>query len=144
MAWLVPRAHGTPTMKGMEADDLLCSRNARPGRDRQVAARCPSCSQNAHGEEDGMTPTLVLCSRNARPQKGLVRRPHVDQHGCPSGREKTSELGMAIKRGNVLAWDKSASWRARGWWARMLRAVKGSLGHSLELRCSELEGPRSG
>jgi hypothetical protein len=30
VAWLVPRAHGTPTMKGMEADDLLCSRNARP------------------------------------------------------------------------------------------------------------------
>ena len=30
MAWLVPRAHGTPTMKGMEVDDLLCSRNARP------------------------------------------------------------------------------------------------------------------
>jgi hypothetical protein len=32
----------------------------------------------------GRTPTLVLCSRNARPEKGLVRRPHVDQHGCPS------------------------------------------------------------
>jgi hypothetical protein len=30
VAWLIPRAHGTPTMKGMEADDLLCSRNARP------------------------------------------------------------------------------------------------------------------
>ena len=30
MAWLVPRAHGTPTMKGMGPDDLLCSRNARP------------------------------------------------------------------------------------------------------------------
>ena len=27
---MVPRAHGTSTMKGMEADDLLCSRNARP------------------------------------------------------------------------------------------------------------------
>jgi hypothetical protein len=26
----VPRAHGTPTKKGMEPDDLLCSRNARP------------------------------------------------------------------------------------------------------------------
>ena len=30
VAWLVPRAHGTPTMRGMEPDDLLCSRNARP------------------------------------------------------------------------------------------------------------------
>ena len=26
---------------------------------------------------------LVLCSRNARPQKGLVQRPHFDQHGYP-------------------------------------------------------------
>jgi hypothetical protein len=41
----------------------------------------------------GRTPTLVLCSRNAHPEKGLVRRPHVDQHGCPSKRGKASELG---------------------------------------------------
>ncbi len=40
-----------------------------------------------------MAPTLVLCSRNARPEKGLVRRPHLDQHGCPSKRGSTSELG---------------------------------------------------
>ncbi len=26
---------------------------------------------------------------------------------------------------NVLAWDKSASWRARGWAGEMLRAVEG-------------------
>ena len=36
---------------------------------------------------------MVLCSRNARPEKGLVRRPHLDQHGCPSKRGSTSELG---------------------------------------------------
>jgi hypothetical protein len=30
VAWLVPRAHGNPMTKGMEADDLLCSHNARP------------------------------------------------------------------------------------------------------------------
>ena len=41
----------------------------------------------------GRTPTLVLCSRNARPEKGLVRRPHVDQHACPSKRGKASKLG---------------------------------------------------
>ena len=35
---------------------------------------------------------LVLCSRNARPEKGLVRRPHLDQYGCPSKRVNTSEL----------------------------------------------------
>ena len=29
MARLVPRVHGTATMKGMETDELLCSRNAR-------------------------------------------------------------------------------------------------------------------
>jgi len=28
--------------------------------------------------------------------------------------------------------------------ARSMRAVKGSLGHSLEVRCGELEGPRPG
>ena len=65
-----------------------------------------------------MTPTLVLVlpgTRIERPQKGLVRRPHVDHTWVPFRERKTSELRMAIKRGNVLAWDKSASWRARGW-----------------------------
>jgi hypothetical protein len=57
-------------------------------------ARCPSCSQNARTvKKMGRAPTLVLCSRNARPEKGLVRRPHLDQHACPSQREKASELG---------------------------------------------------
>ncbi len=44
----------------------------------------------------GRAPTLVLCSRNARPEKGLVRRPHVDQHGCPPREGKTSKLGRII------------------------------------------------
>ncbi len=44
----------------------------------------------------GRAPTLALCSRNARPEKGLVRRPHLDQRACPSQREKTSELGRII------------------------------------------------
>jgi len=34
----------------MEPVDLLCSRNARPLKDGEGAARCPSCSQNAHGK----------------------------------------------------------------------------------------------
>ena len=50
MAWLVPRAHGTPTMKGMEADDLLCSRNARPKKDAREQADRSSCSQSPHDE----------------------------------------------------------------------------------------------
>ena len=40
----------------------------------------------------GRTPTLGLCSRNAGPQKGLVRRAHVDQHGCPSKNQKQASL----------------------------------------------------
>jgi len=39
---------------------------------------------------------VVLCSRNARPMKGLVRRPHVDHHGCPSKEGSTSERGGII------------------------------------------------
>jgi hypothetical protein len=62
----------------------------------------------------GRTPTLVLCSRNACPEKGLVRRPHVDQHGCPSKRVKASKLGRIIQN------DED----------RSMRAVKGNLGHS--------------
>jgi hypothetical protein len=36
---LVPRAHGIPTMKGMEPDDLLCSRNARLKKYEKGVAR---------------------------------------------------------------------------------------------------------
>ena len=43
---------------GMEPDDLLCSRNARPQKDGEGAARCPSCSQNAHDET-----VLVRCAQ---------------------------------------------------------------------------------
>jgi hypothetical protein len=44
----------------------------------------------------GRSPTLVLCSRNARPEQGLGRRPHVDQHACPSKGGDVSELGRII------------------------------------------------
>jgi hypothetical protein len=37
---------------------LLCSLNARPEKDGEGAARCPSCSQNAHGET-----VLVRCAQ---------------------------------------------------------------------------------
>jgi hypothetical protein len=42
----------------MEPDDLLYSRNARPQKGRMGVARCPSCSQNAHGET-----VLVQCAQ---------------------------------------------------------------------------------
>src|SRR5262245_51355652 len=74
VTWLVPCAHGTPTIKRI-----------------------------------GRTPTLVLCSRNARPRKGLVRRLHVDQHGCPSKIERTSKLGRTIEM--VKRW----SFDVRSW-----------------------------
>jgi hypothetical protein len=104
----------------MEPDDLLCSRNARPpkalvGRAQWKINQPPSLKRSRASLERGWerpralfsrraptmkrigrTPTLVLCSRNARPEKGLVRRPHVDQHGCPSKKEKASELGGTI------------------------------------------------
>ncbi len=44
----------------------------------------------------GRTPTLVLCSRNARPQKGLVRRPHLDQRGCLPIDGKRASLGESF------------------------------------------------
>ena len=34
----------------MEADDLLCSRNAQPQKEGEGAARCLFCSQNAHDQ----------------------------------------------------------------------------------------------
>jgi hypothetical protein len=43
----------------MEPDDLLCSRNARPQKDEEGAARCPPCSQNAHDET-----VLVRCAQS--------------------------------------------------------------------------------
>ena len=55
----------------------------------------------AHGtptmKRMGRAPMLVLCSRNARPQKGLVRRPHIDQYGCPSREGKQANLEGSIK-----------------------------------------------
>jgi hypothetical protein len=35
---------------------------------------------------------------------------------------------------NVLAWDKSASWRSRGWAGEMLRAVNDNLAIPLKKR----------
>ena len=43
----------------MEADDLLCSRNARSKKDGEGVARCPSCSLNAHDEKDGEMAGMV-------------------------------------------------------------------------------------
>ena len=50
MAWLVPRAHGSATMKGMETDDLLCSHNARP---QKALARANGTSREIDCEAIG-------------------------------------------------------------------------------------------
>jgi len=42
----------------METDGILCSRNARPQKEGKGAARCPSCSQNAHDQN-----VLVRCAQ---------------------------------------------------------------------------------
>ena len=62
-------------------------------------------SRNAHDKGDGRTATLVLCSRNARPQKGLVRRPHLDQHGCSSKREKRASLEEPLIDRRMCSFD---------------------------------------
>jgi len=56
---------------------VLCSQNARPGKDEEGAARCPPCSQNAHDKT-----VLVRCAqsraalatplKNSREKKTLV------------------------------------------------------------------------
>jgi hypothetical protein len=76
----------------------LCSRNARPQKDEEGVARCPPCSQNAHDET-----VLVRCAQS----RAALATP----------------LEGEVKIGKDLAWAKSASRRAQGWWVRMARAV---------------------
>jgi hypothetical protein len=59
----------------MGPDDLLRLRNARPQKDEEGAARCPLCSQNAHGET-----VLVRCA----------------QLGDQSAARRLKEWGMAL------------------------------------------------
>ena len=94
--------------RGMRS--FLCSRSARPAKDGKGAARCHSCSQNAHDKKDGKDTHVGLCSRNARPEKGLVRRPHVDQHGCPS--RGAREGKQASLEGSIKGWSFDA--RSKG------------------------------
>ena len=50
-----------------------------------------------------MEPDDLLCSRNARPERVGGEQP--DHPSCSQNAHDET----------VLAWDKSASWRARGW-----------------------------
>jgi len=69
----------------------------------------------------GRTPTLVLRSRSARPQKGLARRPRLDQHGCPSRRRGASKLGR------VNHFDEGRSTCALGKGGRLVCFWKSSM-----------------
>ena len=98
----------------MEADDLLCSRNARSrtplvGRAQGKINQPPFLGEKtsrlgsmgigagqvpfllAEGGE-GMTPVLIPCSRSAHDQNVLARRPQWDQHRRHSTREKQASL----------------------------------------------------
>jgi hypothetical protein len=74
----------------MELDDLLCSRNARPQKDEEGAARCPPCSQNAHGET-----VLVRCAQSKAALAAPLTRGEEDR--------------------KALAWANGMSRRASGW-----------------------------
>ena len=98
----------------MRADDLLCSRNARPpkalvGRAQWKINQPPSLKREKVSLDGwdrsgqvpflltegggGMTPVLIPCSRSAHDQNVLARRPQWDQHGCHSWESETSKLG---------------------------------------------------
>jgi hypothetical protein len=77
-----------------------------------------------------MTSMQVPCSRSAHDENVLARRPQWDLHGCHSQREKRASLEGALMR-NVLAWDKSASRRARGWAGEIVARSKGQPGYAL-------------
>ena len=91
--------------------------NNQNEKDGEGAARCPPCSQNAHGERDGTAPVSAFCSRNAHDRNVLVRRPQSGLTRVPFQR-----------RVNEQAWREHLY--------RSMRAVKGSLGHSPN-RCME-------
>jgi len=74
----------------MGTDGLLCSRNARPEKDAEGAARCPLCSQNAHDKN-----VLVRCAQ----LRAVLATP----------------LERDEKDWKALARAHGTSWRASGW-----------------------------
>jgi hypothetical protein len=71
-----------------------------------------------------MTPTLIQYSRNARAMKDLVRRPHVDQHGCPSKREVTGGLGTINCMGDGRSMHVVKGILATPYWGKALARKK--------------------
>ncbi len=65
-------------------------------RNGEGVARCPSCSQNAHGERGGMTPVLIPCSRSAHDKNVLARRPQLGTN--PGHLRLTLILSLTLAR----------------------------------------------
>src|SRR5438105_55129 len=100
----------------MEPDDLLCSRNARPQKDREGAARCllarrtrtvKLCSFDARskgnlghspkGNIRNLRPSLGLMARLGVPVGGRVRKSRaVEGQSDPIPEEATSKLRRSI------------------------------------------------
>jgi hypothetical protein len=76
----------------MEADDLLCSRNARPQNDSREQADRSSCSQNAHDKN-----VLVRCAQEMAVGIGL------EPPGCPLA--KYFPLVVEERRKNGKDWN---------------------------------------
>ena len=92
------------TERNSQSEAIIHRAGVERSRDIGGITEYPLCSRNARPNKDGegRTPTLVLCSRNARPEKGLVRRPHFDQHGRPSQEETQASLEGSIRRTAVV------------------------------------------
>ena len=113
-------AQGHEARGGVEADDLLCSRNARPQKDGREPPDYPSARR---------TRTMKRCSFDARSE---------GQSGDSSGRE-----GVMVQREKqeALAWANGMSRRASGWAVRRLRAVEDQSAPTPSLPYSHDDGP---
>jgi hypothetical protein len=81
----------------------------------------------------------LLCSRNARPMKALVERAQWKISQPPSLKRERASLEGSIGS-KVLAWDKSASRRARGWAGEKVARSKGQLRPLPLERCRKENG----
>jgi len=102
----------------MEPDDFLCSRNAWPPKDGEGAARCLSCSQNAHGERDW---------------KDTHVGPVLPERAPSEGPRSTAALGPTCvsfqMRNSKQAWND----RLHGWCSSDARSER-QPGHGLAKR----------
>ena len=91
----------------------LCSRNARPQKNEEGAARCHSCSQNVHDET-----VLVRCAQLranlGRCPYGRARCTSVRSSNDPINTTAISRLGLYAATGTRLAKASGISLRSDG------------------------------